>query len=349
MFRWLGLLIYFLLIVSAWVFRQALFDMAREHYAVISALVGGLAVFVFIVPFIEIGQSRGYARFWRVRLAKRDALPKLRPWWQRLRRSEDSLPNRVLAPIFRTPVGRALMSYWGNAGFGAHPAILLAVLLITVIGGYLLGFLSTHSMLLGFFGAFLSLIALAVLTFSRARLHRRRFSDQFPDVLDRLADSLQAGFSLPQAIDFVIPNLFEPSASEMAQVSAQIALGFSVDNALSELYERRPSEDVRLLVEGLTLQRQVGGDMPAMMREMASFVRGRVELENEVRTLTSQGRLSAIVIALLVPVSIGVLSMFPGYTDVLFQTTAGNLVLIVAGILELIGAAIVARLVRIEY
>jgi len=55
------------------------------------------------------------------------------------------------------------------------------------------------------------------------------------------------------------------------------------------------------------------------------------------------------VIALLVPVSIGVLSMFPGYIDVLFQTTVGNLVLIVAGILELVGAAIVARLVRIEY
>ncbi|MBC8505619.1 MAG: type II secretion system F family protein [Anaerolineales bacterium] len=349
MFRWLGLLIYFLLIASAWIFRQALFDMVREHYPLISGLVGGLALFVLLVPFIEMGQSRGYARFWRERLEKREALPKVRSWWQRLRHPNDNLSNRLLAPIFLTPLGRGLMSYWADAGFGAHPGIFLTAILFTTLGGYLFGYLSTRSVLLGGFGAFLSLIALAVLTFTRARLHRRRFSDQFPDVLDRLADSLQAGFSLPQAINFVIPNLFEPSASEMAQVSAQIVLGFSVDDALGELYQRRPSEDVRLLVEGLTLQRQVGGDMPAMMRDMASFVRGRVELENEVRTLTSQGRLSAIVIALLVPVSIGVLSMFPGYVDVLFQTTAGNLVLIVAGTLELIGAAIVARLVRIEY
>ncbi|MBL7162245.1 MAG: type II secretion system F family protein [Anaerolineales bacterium] len=349
MSRLIGLLVYFLLLASAWLFRQALFDMAREHYPLISGLVGGLALFVLLVPFIEIGQSRGYARFWRERLAKSDALPKPRPWWQRLRRSDDNLSNRILAPIFRTSLGRALMSYWGDAGFGAHPAIFLAAVLFTILGGYLVGYLSTRSVLLGGFAAFLALIALVVLTYSRARLQRRRFSDQFPDVLDRLADSLQAGFSLPQGINFVIPNLFEPSASEMARVSSQIALGFSVDDALSELYQRRPSEDVRLLVEGLTLQRQVGGDMPAMMREMASFVRGRVELENEVRTLTAQGRLSAIVIALLVPVSIGVLSMFPGYIDVLFQTTLGNLVLIAAGSLELIGAAIVARLVRIEY
>ncbi len=349
MFRWLGLIGYLLVIAFAWLFRQALFDMAREHYGFISALVGGLTLFILIVPFIEIRQSRGYAREWRDRLARRDALPKPQPWWQRLRHSNDTLLDRLLAPIFRNPIGRGLMSYWADAGFGAHPAIFLVAIIFTALGGYLVGYLSTRSVLLGGFGAFLSLIALAVLTFTRARLQRRRFSDQFPDVLDRIADSLQAGFSLPQAINFVIPNLFEPSASEMAQVSAQIALGFSVDDALSELYQRRPSEDVRLLVEGLTLQRQVGGDMPAMMRDMASFVRGRVELENEVRTLTSQGRLSAIVIALLVPVSIGVLSMFPGYVDVLFQTTAGNLVLIVAGILELIGAAIVARLVRVEY
>ena len=64
--------------------------------------------------------------------------------------------------------------------------------------------------------------------------------------------------------------------------------------------------------------------------------------------MTAQGRLSAVVIALLVPVSLGLLSMFPGYTDVLFNTTVGNLVLIAAGVLELIGTVIVMRLIRIE-
>jgi tight adherence protein B len=103
-----------------------------------------------------------------------------------------------------------------------------------------------------------------------------------------------------------------------------------------------------VLVEGLTLQRQVGGNMAAMMREMADLVRSRGELENEVRTMTAQGRLSAVVIALLVPVSLILLSLFPGYTDVLFKTTIGNLVLVAAGMLELLGAVIVARLVRIE-
>jgi len=349
MLRWFGLLIYFILIAAAWIYRQALYQLAGQYFAIIIALVGGLAVFVFLVPLIEMQQSRGYAGFWRQRLVKHGALPSAGRRWQGIRHSGGRFFDTLLAPLFRRSLGVRMMSNWVDAGFGEHPASLTAAILFSALGGYLLGYLPTRRPLLAVFAACLSWIALAVFITGRARLQRRRFGDQFPDVLDRLSDALQAGFSLPQAFDFVVPNLLEPSASEMSRMASQIALGYAIDEALTELYHRRPSEDVRLLVEGLTLQRQVGGDMPTMMREMATYVRGRVELENEVRTLTAQGRLSAIVIALLVPVSIGILSLFPGYTEVLFQTTMGNMVLIAAGILELIGAAIVARLVQIDF
>ncbi|MFL7813547.1 MAG: type II secretion system F family protein [Anaerolineales bacterium] len=179
-------------------------------------------------------------------------------------------------------------------------------------------------------------------------MRRRLFHDQFPAVLERLSDSLEAGFSLTQAIEFVVPNLSQPSSNEMALIVHHIRLGFTVDQALMELYQRRPIEDVRIFVEGLTLQRLVGGDISAMMRDLAQLVRSRVELENETKTLTAQGRLSAVVIALLVPISLGTLSLFPGYTDVLYKSTIGNLVLVAAGVLELLGTVLVARVIRIE-
>jgi tight adherence protein B len=256
--------------------------------------------------------------------------------------------NQFLAPGFQKGAAGVLLGLWRDAGFGSQPLGLLLGLVGILGGGFLIGFSLTNRWLLSGFIVCLLLIGFFTLLYSRARMQRQLFHDQFPDVLDRLADSLQAGFSLPQAIAFIIPNLSQPSSSEMERISGQIKLGFTVDQALRDLYERRPSEDVRVLVEGLTLQRQVGGNMAAMMREMADLVRKRVEFENEVQTMTAQGRLSAVVIALLVPVSLGLLSLFPGYTDVLFNTTIGNLVLITAGILELIGAAIVSRLIRIE-
>ncbi len=204
------------------------------------------------------------------------------------------------------------------------------------------------SKLLSGYFSILLLVGFSTFLNVRAKAHRQLFQDQFPGVLDRLADSLQAGFSLSQAIEFMAPNLSEPSASEMTRIFTQVQIGFSVDQALLALYQRHPNDDVKLLVEGINLQRQTGGNMIVMIREISGLVRQRVELGKEIRTMTSQGRLSAVVIALLVPVSLGLLSLFPGYTEVLFETTIGNLVLISAGILELIGALIVIRLIRIE-
>ncbi len=346
-FRGFGVLGYTVVLALVWVGRGSLHTFAQTHLSPLIGISGGLFLFVLSLPAIEIARRRELRRSWRKRLERKEGLPKTSSWQHSLSRIT-KLANRFLRPLFQTRLGKLLLGGWKDAGFGSQPLSLIFSLGITVGGGGFVGYLLTERILLSGFIAFLFLVGLLTLTYSRARMQRRLFQDQFPGVLDRLADSLQAGFSLPQAISFIIPNLPPPSSMEMELISDQIRMGFTVDQALRDLYQRRTNEDVRLLVEGLTLQRQVGGNMAAMMREMAEVVRKRVELENEVRTMTAQGRLSAVVIALLVPVSLGLLSMFPGYVEVLFHTTIGNLVLIAAGILELIGAVIVSRLIRIE-
>ena len=343
----IGTFIFIVTLISAWLFQEYLFEYLSQSIPSLLGSTAGLLLLISALPLIESLKGRNLRKAWRQRLQERGGLARPPAWWQPPNFIIERL-NATLKIGFQKGLGRSLLSSWQDAGFGTQPLSLLVSLIVLISGGCLVGFLVTRRILLSGFITFLLLVGFFTLLYTRSRMTRQLFQDQFPTVLDRLADSLQAGFSLPQAIEFVIPNLSQPSASEMAQISGQIQVGFTVDQALEQLYQRRPSEDVRLLVEGLTLQRQVGGNIPVMMRDLAKMVRIRVELNNAVRTMTAQGRLSAVVIALLVPVSLGLLSMFPGYTDVLFNTTAGNLVLITAGILELIGAAIVVRLIRIE-
>jgi tight adherence protein B len=343
----LGILGFILILFTAWIFRGSLSSLLPEYLPTLLGFAGGLFFFSILLPVIETMRSRELRRTWRQRLAERDDLPAPYPGWDVL----DSIINPInkgLGILFRKGIGKALLALWGDAGFGSQPLSLIISILSIIAFGIFAGYSLTSRYLLSGFITFLLIIGLLALVYSRARMQRQLFQDQFPGVLDRLADSLLAGFSLPQAIEFVVPNLSQPSSSEMELITNQIKIGFTIEEALQELYQRRPSEDVRLLVEGLTLQRQVGGNMAEMMRDMANLVRERVELQNEVKTKTAQGRLSAVVIALLVPVSLGLLSMFPGYTDVLFNTTVGNLVLITAGVLELLGTALVVRLIRIE-
>ena len=134
----------------------------------------------------------------------------------------------------------------------------------------------------------------------------------------------------------------------MSRVFQRIQFGSQVEDAFETLYQRHATEEIRFLIEGLSLQRQVGGNLPQMMFEIADIVRRKVSLKKQIQTLTAQGRISAVVLALLLPVSLGLLSFFPGYIDVLFETRIGNLVLITAGCLEIIGASIIYKLIKVK-
>lgn len=343
----IGFLFFAAAIATAWFFREDLYGVLSvvEPYAL--GITAGILLLITILPLVEILMGRELRLAWRKRFEERESNP--RPSiLRRIIVNLQTFINNKLTPIYRKGPGRIFLGWWQDAGFGSQPFSLTLFLIGIICFGGQVGYLTTGSGLLSGFFTLLLLGGFLTLLYSRAKTHRQLFQDQFPGVLDRLADSLQAGFSLPQALEFFAPNLSEPSASEMTRICTQLQIGFSIEQALTSLYQRRPNEDVRLLVEGIKLQRQVGGNMIEMIREIGKLIRDRVDLENEIRTLTAQGRLSAIVIALLVPVSLGLLSFFPGYTDVLFKTTIGNLVLIAAGILELIGAIIVVRLIRIE-
>jgi tight adherence protein B len=344
----LGILFFIGLIIFGWFFRGDISVSISIFESAVLGISAGCFLLLVISPVIEMMWGKEHRLAWRRRLEEREGIP-TRPWTlgQTINTLYGEL-NEILYPIVQKGPSRILFNWWQDAGFGSQPIPLFGSLIGIVSLSSIAGNIAIGSRLLSGYFSILLLIGFLSFLCIRAKGHRQLFHDQFPGVLERLADSLQAGFSLSQAIEFMAPNLSEPSASEMTRIFTQIQIGFSVEQALMALYRRRPDDDVKLLVEGINLQRQTGGNMIEMVRDIAGLVRERVELGKEIRTMTSQGRLSAVVIALLVPVSLGILSMFPGYTEVLFETTIGNLVLISAGILELIGALIVIRLVRIE-
>jgi tight adherence protein B len=184
----------------------------------------------------------------------------------------------------------------------------------------------------------------------RAATGRRRFGEQLPQALDALAAGLAAGLSFPQAVAYARVELPEPMAEALAGLSRRMALGHPVESALKGLLEKHPEESLALVVDGIVLQRQFGGDMVAMLEDTAGLLRERVEWEREVLAITAQGRLSGAVIAGLVPVSAGILLVSnPRYIDVLFDTLLGQVLLVFALILQLAGWAIISRLVRIRF
>jgi len=89
--------------------------------------------------------------------------------------------------------------------------------------------------------------------------------------------------------------------------------------------------------------------MAELLDELARVIRERFRIHRDVRVKTAQGRLTAMI---LIALPIGILILLrivnPGYVGVLFSDPAGPEILGIAALLQIIGAAIIWKIVHIK-
>ena len=176
-----------------------------------------------------------------------------------------------------------------------------------------------------------------------------KLRDQLPDVLTIMASSLRAGHSFMQSLDTVAREITQPAATEFQRVVAEIRLGRGTEEALEALAVRVGSADFRWAVLAVNIQREVGGNLAEILDTVADTLRERATMRRQIRVLTSEGRLSAWVLAVL-PCVIG-LYMFavnPKYISLLVTTKLGLMMLAVAGTLLVVGILWMRKIVNID-
>ncbi|GIU87656.1 MAG: hypothetical protein KatS3mg009_2171 [Acidimicrobiia bacterium] len=184
-----------------------------------------------------------------------------------------------------------------------------------------------------------------------ARRDRRlaRFQALLPATLTLLASSLRAGFSLMQGLETVAEEAGEPVRREMQRVFTEVRLGRPAEDALAEVAERMRSRDLAWTVMAIRVQREVGGNLAALLDTVADTMTKRAQLRREVRTLTAEGRLSAVVLSLFPPVMGLVLWLWqPDYIERLFARPAGVAAVVVAAAANVAGWVWLRRIVDIE-
>lgn len=335
----------------SWLRRQALHGWVSANPAATPAILAGLPILVGVVGGALWFEHRLIGRAWTRRTASRTGLSSIieQPGWLRwLRRRPDPL-EWLFRPLFRTGWGRQHAERWQAAGFDALPSRFMLLMILASSAGWVIGDRIAGPILAVALAASSPLVPVKWVE-SRAAARRRLFDDQIPVALDALASGLAAGLSFQQAVGFSASELSPPVSHVLARMDVRLRLGLPVDKALEVLLESHVGEMMALAVEGIKLQRQYGGDLVRMLGETAGLLRVRLDLEQEVRAITSQGRLSGAVVAGLVPVSAGLLLITnPSYIDVLFETLPGQILLVVALVLQLTGWAILGRLVRVRY
>ncbi|RLL47154.1 type II secretion system protein [Oceanobacillus piezotolerans] len=204
--------------------------------------------------------------------------------------------------------------------------------LIILIVGFLIGY---------------QLPALWLTTKEKKRI--KEFNNGLPGMITSMVGSLRAGFSLPQSLQMVADESYSPIKEEVELVLKKMRYGTSLEDALLEWKERIPSEDLELMVEAIVIQRQVGGNLAFLLDKIVETIRGRAKIQNQIKTLTAQGRLSGIIISLL-PAVLGLIIYFmnPSYIGMLFTNPIGIGMLVAGVVGGIIGFIFIRKITTIE-
>lgn len=191
--------------------------------------------------------------------------------------------------------------------------------------------------------------ARALLSTLRAR-RQRRLADQLGDTLQLLAGALRSGHGLAQALDMVTREAESPTAEEFHRVIVEARLGRDLSDALDAMASRAGNEDFEWVVQAIRIHREVGGDLAEILDRVGETIRDRNRIRGQVRSLTAEGRLSAIILMAL-PFLVGTWMWFTNrpYVSELFDRPAGRTILGVGVLLMAVGAAVLRRLVRPEF
>jgi tight adherence protein B len=181
-----------------------------------------------------------------------------------------------------------------------------------------------------------------------ARYRRlRSFDKALPHAIDMMARSLRAGHSTAGAIEIMAEGAPEPARTEFSEVFRQQNFGLPLRDALMQLLDRVPSQDLRVLVTAIVVQRETGGNLVEVLDRSVHVIRERQRIQGEIRVQTAQGRLTGWILTLLPVVVMGLINvMDPGYSKPLLQDPFGHKLLILCGCLILAGALVINRIIN---
>lgn len=269
-----------------------------------------------------------------------------RPTPEAGRWSDVPVADRLMGRLSLTP---RLEQMLDQADLPMKPFEFVLVSLVSGLGLAALGMLLRRDPLLmpalGLGG-----LALPVLWVHVRRLRRRdAFNRQIPDALQAISNTLRAGYGFSQGMQVVATDLPAPISVEFARALREMNLGLTVEEVLQHMARRMQSLDFDLAVSGILINRQVGGNLAELLDQISATIRERVKLQNFIRVLTAEQRLSAIVVMAVPPLlAVILLVAWREYMSYLLFTRVGQALLVLAALMQAVGVYFIRRIVAIE-
>jgi tight adherence protein B len=128
---------------------------------------------------------------------------------------------------------------------------------------------------------------------------RKKMQEQFPVALDIFVRGLRAGHPVSSALNLLTEEMSDPIGSEFGLVVDEVTYGADLRDALQNLADRWGLEDIHMFVVSLSIQAETGGNLAEILENLAQVIRERASMMMKVRALSSEGRMTALILTAL--------------------------------------------------
>jgi tight adherence protein B len=133
----------------------------------------------------------------------------------------------------------------------------------------------------------------------RANRTRRKMQEQFPVALDVFVRGLRAGHPIAAALDLLTVEMPDPIGTQFGLVVDEVTYGAELRDALQTMAERWDLDDMRMFVVSLSVQNETGGNLAEILENLTKVIRERHSMFLKVRALSSEGRMTAMMLTIL--------------------------------------------------
>ena len=316
-------------------------------FFLVTVAIGGV-VYVFLYPSLS-GERKAEQRMQSV--ARTEPLARVSRGPQKSRRDvvESSLKDfeerhkKSKSVPLSVRIARAGLS-WSKRQFALMSAGLgVAMFALASLSGAGL----VASAALGFVGAFG--LPRWLLSYLKKR-REAKFLEGFPDAVDIIVRGVKAGLPLLDCIKMIVMEAPEPLKSEFRFILETQAIGITLGEACSKLYERTPLPEANFFGIVVAIQQKAGGNLSEALGNLSRVLRDRKKMKAKIQSMSQEAKASASIIGAL-PLAVMTLVYLtsPQYISLLFSNQMGHLMLAGSAIWMTMGVLVMKKMINFDF
>ena len=263
---------------------------------------------------------------------------------------DNATSNPLLEDVVRSlPFTPAVARLIKQSGKSWQTSSIMMISFFAALGAGWLAWVITSYPMLTFAIAALAAATPFIVLYVIRELRFRKFNSLLPEAVDLMSRGLRAGHSISAVMEMVGTEVGDPVGIEFRSLHKEQSLGLPMREAIINLVDRVPLDDLRFLATAILLQKESGGNLVQILDKTSAVLRERARLRGQLQIYTAQGRITGWILCLSPFMMFGLISLTNyRYEKVLFTDPFG-LKMVYGGLgLMLIGVLLIRKIIDVK-